>query len=371
MRSRLAGGGGGNSSDKPVTPVEKPAITAPLANQSVKKGETATFTVTATGGGTLTYQWKRNDKTISGATSSSYTTPPTDIADNGAVFSVSVSNSTDTVTGTATLTVSDIAVAPAISTQPADQSATTGQTATFSVVATGTSLNYQWKKGGKDITGANAATYNTPVTVSGDNATVFTVVVSNSVGSVLSSPARLTVAAAAVVPTITTQPTAQTVTAGQSATFSVTATGTSLNYQWKKGGKDITGANAATYNTPVTVSGDNGAVFTVEVSNSTGTVTVTSNSATLTVTAAAVVPTITTQPAAQSVTEGQTASFSVTATGSGLTYQWKKNDSDISGATSSTYTTPATTNADIGVVAYSVVVSNSAGSRVTSNNRQR
>ena len=126
------GGGGGNSSDKQVTPVEKPAITAPLANQSVKKGETATFTVTATGGGTLTYQWKKNDKTISGATSSNYTTPPTDSADNGAVFSVSVSNSTDTATGTATLTVSDIAVAPAISTQPADQSATTGQTATFS-----------------------------------------------------------------------------------------------------------------------------------------------------------------------------------------------------------------------------------------------
>jgi len=77
-------------------------------------------------------------------------------------------------------------------------------------------------------------------------------------------------------------------------------------------------------------------------------------------------PSITTQPANQSVTLGQTATFSVVATGTGtLAYQWQKNNSNISGATSSSYTTPATTQSD-NASTYRVVVSNSNGS-VTSN----
>jgi Immunoglobulin domain/PQQ enzyme repeat len=77
-------------------------------------------------------------------------------------------------------------------------------------------------------------------------------------------------------------------------------------------------------------------------------------------------PTIQTQPSNQTVTVGQTATFSVTAAGSmPLSYQWQKGTSAISGATSASYTTPATTLADSGS-GYSVVVSNSAGT-VTSN----
>ena len=78
-------------------------------------------------------------------------------------------------------------------------------------------------------------------------------------------------------------------------------------------------------------------------------------------------PSITTQPADQTVTEGHTATFFVTATGTEpLTYQWKKNGVNISGATNRFYTTPATTAADNGA-RFAVVVSNVAGS-VTSNN---
>jgi O-glycosyl hydrolase len=107
--------------------------------------------------------------------------------------------------------------------------------------------------------------------------------VSNSSGSVTSSAATLTVNPAAVAPTITTQPANQTVTTGQTATFTVAATGTApLSYQWQKNGTDISGATAASYTTPATASSDNGDVFYVTVSNSIGSVT--SNSATLTVT---------------------------------------------------------------------------------------
>ncbi len=87
-------------------------------------------------------------------------------------------------------------------------------------------------------------------------------------------------------PQIGAQPANQTVTAGQTATFSVAATGTvPLRYQWRKSGTDIAGASGASYTTPATVSADNGASFTVVVSNAAGSMT--SNAATLTVTAAA------------------------------------------------------------------------------------
>src|SRR5207302_1558993 len=97
----------------------------------------------------------------------------------------------------ATLTVSAAAVAPSITTQPANQTVTVGQTATFAVVATGTApLSYQWQKSGTAISGATSASYTTPATTSADNGATFVVVVSNSAGSVTSTAATLTVNAA-------------------------------------------------------------------------------------------------------------------------------------------------------------------------------
>src|SRR5207249_423919 len=108
-------------------------------------GPTPSFSVAATGTAPLTYQWNKNSVAISGATSSSYTTPATTSSDNGAQFSVAVSNTTGSVTSNAaTLTVNAAAVAPSITTQPTSQTVTAGQTATFSVAATGTApLTYQ------------------------------------------------------------------------------------------------------------------------------------------------------------------------------------------------------------------------------------
>jgi hypothetical protein len=162
-------------------------------------------------------------------------------------------------------------------------------------------------------------------------------------------------------PTITAQPASQTVTTGQTATFMVTATGTApLSYQWQKNGTTISGSNSSTYTTPATTAADSGAKFAVFVSNAGGSVT--SSSATLTVTAANAAPTISTQPANQTVVVGQTAMFSVVATGTApLSYQWQKNGTNISGASSANYTTPVTTSADIGEQ-FRVMVSNSVGS---------
>ena len=364
MATALTACGGGSSdagaSSQAQTPI---TISTQPDNQSVVAGQSATFSIYAVSTEALSFQWTKNGNNIAGATSKSYTTPPTTIADNGAAFAVSVSNSTTTVTSNATLTVTEAAVAPAIATQPADQTATNGQTATFSVAATGSSLRYQWQKNGTDIAGATASSYTTPATSNADHGASYSVTVSNSAGAVTSSGAILTVSAIPVAPAIATQPMAQTVTEGQTATFAVTATGTSPSFQWKKNGANIPGATSNTYTTNTTAIGDNNAVFSVEISNSAGTVT--SSNATLTVSALAVAPRITTQPTAQSVTAGQAASFSITATGTGpLTYQWRKNGVNISGAIASAYTLPATVSGDNNAV-FAVEVSNSAGTVIS------
>ena len=346
-----------------------PSITAQPTPQSVHEGEAATFTVEATGSSPLTYQWHKNGAPIAGATGVSLVVTPT-VADSGAMYSVAVSNSVGTVQSEAArLTVMAAAVAPTIVAQPANQTVTAGQTASFSVTANGTTpLSYQWQKNGAPIAGATAATYTTPATTSADNGALFAVVVSNAAGSVTSANATLTVNAATgdVSPTITVQPADMTVQAGQSASFTVTATGTQpLSYQWRKNGSAITGAGAASYTTPPATSADNGATFSVLVSNRVGQVI--SRAALLKVTVASSAPSITTQPADQTVTSGQTATFTVVATGTApLTYQWSRSGAPIGGATAASYTTGALTTADSGST-FSVVVSNSIG-KATSRN---
>jgi hypothetical protein len=88
-----------------------PAITTQPTSRAVTAGQTASFSVATTGTAPITYQWSKNGAAISGASSSTYTTPVTKIADNGEKFTVSVSNAAGTVTSSsASLTVSAPAV---------------------------------------------------------------------------------------------------------------------------------------------------------------------------------------------------------------------------------------------------------------------
>ncbi len=562
-----------------------PSITAQPASRTVIAGQSATFSVAATGTAPLTYQWTKNSVAISGANSSSYTTAAATSSDDGAQFAVKISNAAGTAnSNAATLKVN---VAPSVSAQPASQTVTAGQTASFTVAASGTApLTYQWQKNGFAISAATAATYLTPATTTADNGAQFTVTISNPAGSLTSSAAslfvkpllpiaeygfdegtgnttadssgngnrgtlsgpswttagrygdalsfnatdayveaansnslnpgtaatfsawvnllgsnadissiinkwgqtvddeylfgldssnRLTFAwqttggnvwgqpsyyvvtgnaqvplstwtyvtvvrngpaisfyingnldasfsavadanpfrsgintiriggqsrggmarvlngtidevrmynqaltpaqiqsdmsapiiTPAIPPSIATQPISQSVTVGQTATFSVIATGTApLSYQWQKNGTAISGATSASYTTAAASTSDNAAQFLVLVSNSAGSVT--SSAATLIVNAPLVAPLITTQPNSQTITAGQTATFLVTASGTApLSYQWQRNGTPISGAASASYTTPATTTTDNGAQ-FTVAVSNSAGSVISS-----
>lgn len=157
-------------------------------------------------------------------------------------------------------------------------------------------------------------------------------------------------------PAIIVAPLAQAVTAGQPAQFSVTATGAApLSFQWLLNGAPIANANGATYQTGGTTLAENGDAYSVTVSNSLGNAT--SSAAVLTVVAPAAV-TIVAAPASQSVTIGQTAMFSVVANGSPtLSYQWSVNNTPITGATGTSYTTPVLGAADNGSQ-FTVAVSN-------------
>ncbi|MFN6094112.1 MAG: immunoglobulin domain-containing protein [Verrucomicrobiota bacterium] len=166
-----------------------------------------------------------------------------------------------------------------------------------------------------------------------------------------------------ITPSITSHPASLNVTAGASATFSVSANGTSPSYQWYKNGSPISGATASSYTIPNAKTSDAGN-YTVIVANSSGTVT--SNPATLTVNTPPPVappPIITSQPKSLLVVTGASARFAVTATGKNLTYQWNKNGSPIKGATGAFFNISNVKSSDAGN--YTVAITNSA-SRVTS-----
>jgi hypothetical protein len=333
------------------TPV---SITAQPTSQTVPLGQTATFTVSGAGTGPLIYQWRKNNISIAGANSATYTTPPITQTDDGAKYVVSVSNSFSGVTSvTVTLNVANAS----ITTQPVSQTVAIGQTATFTVVGKGPALVYQWRKNNISMTGANSPSYTTPPVTQADDGTKYVVSVSNTLGGVTSNIVTLTVAN----PSIVTQPLNQLRALSEMATFSVTAKGAApLAYQWSKNGALIAGAISASYTTPPLTQTDNGAKFAVSVSNAYGSVS--SSSATLSIGN----PLISTQPVSQTLAVGQMATFSVAGTGAApLTYQWRKNNISISGATAASYTTGPVTQADDGTT-YVVSVSNGYGG-VTSN----
>ena len=222
-----------------------------------------------------------------------------------------------------------------------------------------------------NITGATSTTLTFSNTAAAQNGNEYQAVFSNSVGTATTSAATLTVDFA---PTVTTQPASQTVTAGQTATFTAAASGNPTpTVQWQvsiDGGStfsNISGATSTTLTLSNTAAAQNGDEYQAVFSNSVGTAT--TSAATLTVDFA---PTVTTQPASQTVTAGQTATFTAAASGNPTpTVQWQVSTnggptfSNIAGATSTTLTLSNTTTAQNGDE-YQAVFTNSVGTATTS-----
>ncbi len=352
-----------------------PVIVDPPRSVLIRTAETANFSVNVSGAPAPTLQWQTrpanstgewtNVSLGSGATSANYTTAPRTPVENGEQYRVVATNALGSAVSTAvTLSVSDLDIAPSITTQPASLNVTSGNDAVFAVVAVGTeALGYQWRFNGTNITGAN-----NPVLrlsgVTGANAGSYSVAITNNAGSAASNAAVLTVTSGipvAVAPSIVTQPAAVSVNTGNTATFAVGVDGTGpFTFQWYRDGAKIAGANSAslTFNS---VALPNAGSYSVVVSNSAGTVTSASVILDVLSVAPGSPPSITSQPSTVIVPSGGSAILAVAATGAGpLSYQWNFNGSALPGATLPVLTLSNVDNANVGN--YTVSVTNSLSS---------
>ena len=335
---------------------------------------------TVSTGNTTSFTIKPNDNLAAGT----YTATVTLIGGNGISESFDVSftvNAAPTYTATLSQTGTDTFTGETVGyTSISPQSITVTNTGTGSItglaaalsgtnasnftlgtlgattVSTGNTISFTIRPND----GLVAGTYTATVTLTGDN------------GISKSFDVSFTVSTAPVAPSVTTDPSNKTVTAGETTSFTVSANGTNLTYQWQvdKGtgsgfenvsdGGVYSGATTATLNiTEATESMDSykyRAVVSGTVSPS-----ATSNSATLIVNPAPAAPSITTQPDDETVSEGNSANFTVVATGDApLSYQWKKDGVDLIGKTSSMLSLSNVQKLDEG--SYRVVIINSAGS---------
>jgi hypothetical protein len=376
---------------------DAPAFTTQPTNQSVITGANASFTVAASGNPAPTFVWQLstnggatwnpvpNVSPYSGVTSATLTITGAPLALNSNQYRAVATNTIASANSSAaTLTVTGIA--PAFSTQPANQSTSTNGNATFSVVASGTptpTLQWQISTNGGATFGnlTNTAPYSgvttSTLTITGApltlNGAQYRAVATNSVSATNSNSASLTVTTpppppppssppppppvvtTVIAPTITAQPVSQTVVAPARVSFTVGATGTALSYQWRKNGTNVSGATGSTFTLSSANLADAGS-YSVLVFNSANSVA--SSPATLTVETA---PIISSQPVGQTVVAGSNVSFSVEAQGiPAPTYEWRKNGVVLTGQTSATLSLTGVGLDAAGT--YSVVLSNAHGS---------
>jgi len=188
----------GSAVSDPVTlgVVAAPSFSIHPSGGSIVEGASVKFTAAADGTPAPTYQWRRNGAVIPGATGTSFSLASVTIADAG-TYTVLASNSAGTTSSNgAVLTVTAKAAAssaPVFTSQPASQAVKKGLPVTFTAIATGTPApSYQWRRNGSVIKGATGASY-TIAKVDTANAGTYTVVATNSAGSLTSNGAVLTV----------------------------------------------------------------------------------------------------------------------------------------------------------------------------------
>jgi hypothetical protein len=182
------GYGAVTSSPTSLTIYQPAAIVTPPAGEVVPNGAPATFTVTASGFPTLTYQWSLNGTNIAGATAANLTLNAVHLKDLGG-YGVVVSNAY----GSAQSPAATLSMSPSIISPFAGVSGLWGQGAVMTVGAVGSgNLTYQWFKDGAAVVGATNATYTIP-TLQLTDAGLYSVAVSSGFGSVTNIPAQVVV----------------------------------------------------------------------------------------------------------------------------------------------------------------------------------
>ncbi len=355
-----------------------PAITTQPESQTNVVGDTIILDVAASGTDNpscpMTYQWRKNNNAIAGKTDSFMYIDPVQAADAGS-YTVRVQNCAGAVTSA--VAVITVYVPPTIVTQPQTQTKILGSNVAFTVKV-GTAnpptqpVTYQWYHDGETVTNSSrisgaTSTNLTILNVATDDDGDYQVLISNPATAfngdyVYSDSATLTVVIPPTINSVTVEPDDGRIVQDGTAIFTVDAEGSDdLIYQWRKNGLAMAGETEEVLVIDAAQPGD-AADYSVVVQStavnavSPAAIKAISSAIRLTV---FVPPTITVQPQSKSVSAGNNATFSVTATGTApLAYQWKFNGDDIPGATNSIYTFLATSTSQSG--AYSVTVSNEA-----------
>jgi uncharacterized repeat protein (TIGR01451 family) len=354
------------------------SISTEPSNSNVCAGSAATFGVAAVGTSNQ-FQWQVSTNggttfsNIPGATTSTLTINAATVSQNNYRYRLIVSNacpSSDTSVA-AILTVSNPST---IGTQPLPQTICSGSNANFSITTTGgTPSSYQWQvsnDGGvtfTDLAGQNTSSLAlNNVAVSLNNNRYRVQVFSCATNPAVSQSALLTVNESA---TIATQPSDASSCVGNNVSFNVTASGSSITYQWQisiNGGvsyTNITGQTGSTLQVSNLTLAQNNNKYRVIVTSAVCPGPITSAAATLTISNT---PSILTEPAGTTVCVGSNASFNVAATGSGLTYQWQistdggNNYSNINGETNATLNLNAVTGSLSGNL-YRVLIGSNCG----------
>ena len=328
-RCAITDAGGNKTYTRGVSLLVKSLITVQPADVTVPVGETALFKVEVSGGD-MTYRWEyripgynwRNCP-MDGADTAALSVPAADFR-NGYQYHCVITDSTG---ASVTSDVATLYILTSVTAQPADKSAAVGDTAKFTVKATGAGLTYQWQykaAGGTNwlscsMEGNQTKTLSVPVTAA-RNGYQYRCRITDANGSkTYSNAAKLTVKT-----TITAQPADKSAPIGGTAKFTVKATGAGLTYQWQykaAGGSywnacSFEGNQTRTLSVPVTAA-RNGYQYRCVITDANGSKTY-SNAAKLTVKT-----TITAQPESVTASAGETVKFTVKATGVGLTYQWQ------------------------------------------------
>ena len=315
-----------------------------------RTGETATFSVAANGTG-LNYQWQTNsngtwiNSSLPGAKTPTLSVP-IQISRDGYKFRcvVTGSNKQTAASNSATLNVITVEIID----HPYNFTGMVGDTATFTVSASGTGLQYQWQTNSSgtwinsSLSGSKTATLSVPIIKSREGYRFRCVVTDKYNHTATSGSARIRIGQPIV---ITKQPKDFTGQVGSTATFNIVAQGEDISYYWYSlDDRYLYISNSYTSEASITVSEeDDGARLCCEIYDRYGSM-VKSNIVTIHIGQPPL--SITGQPSDYTGSVGGTATFKVTASGTGLKYQWqtysngKWVNSSLTGATTATLSVP-------------------------------
>lgn len=345
-----------------------PSISTQPSNSIICTGGNTSFSISASGTA-LTYQWQVNSGSgwsnvtnagiYNGATTNTLSLTAATTTVNNYQYRCLVSGTCNpgVTSNAASLTVN---IPPAITASPSDSTICSGDNASFSITATGTSIGYQWQvnsgSGWSNVTNTGIYSGATTNTLSLTAATTIVngyqyrcIVNGVCPPQATSGVATLTVNA---LPAITSQPTNSVICEHTNTSFSISATGTSITYQWQvnsgSGWSNVTNAgiySGATTNT-LSLTAATTAVHNYQyrcVVTGTCSPSVTSNAVSITIQTA---PVVTADPISKIICEGLNHTFSATAVGTALTYQWQVNSGNgWSNITNGGVYSNATTNA--------------------------